>query len=194
MPMIATQPQEVLANQKNIKPGELVFVGGIAAIAALLFIFFLAWGWLKHYLKKLSRSGSPPGSPEPPQVIVNGVDPAVLEVFPIIVFSYHDDDNKIDDPECAVCLNFFKDNEVLRLLPSCMHGFHLHCIELWLQSHSTCPLCRRNVVVMKDELARTHTFLRDHTSEPSVVARQSLELPELCDKDKAVLVSASSSK
>ncbi|KAJ7553373.1 hypothetical protein O6H91_06G095900 [Diphasiastrum complanatum] len=191
MSMVATdQPQVVLAIHKNFKSSQLVFVGGIMAIAALLFVFFLALGWLKNWFKNISRLSSP-GSTEPPQNSLDGIDPAVLEMFKMVVFSYGNE-NKID-AECAVCLSLFKDNEVLRLLPSCKHGFHLHCIELWLRSHSTCPLCRSNLVqVMKDELARTHAVLKDHTSEPSVVCHQSLEMPKLCDKDKAI-VSASAS-
>ncbi|KAK6153534.1 hypothetical protein DH2020_013173 [Rehmannia glutinosa] len=50
------------------------------------------------------------------------------------------------------------EGEKARLLPKCNHGFHLECIDMWLQSHSTCPLCRNPVSNQKtsnsvDELA-----------------------------------------
>lgn len=34
---------------------------------------------------------------------------------------------------------------MLRLLPKCKHAFHLECVDTWLGSHSTCPLCRNRV-------------------------------------------------
>ncbi|CAA7406639.1 unnamed protein product [Spirodela intermedia] len=48
--------------------------------------------------------------------------------------------------DCSVCLGEFQEGEALRLLPKCTHAFHLPCIDMWLRSHSTCPLCRTNVV------------------------------------------------
>jgi hypothetical protein len=44
--------------------------------------------------------------------------------------------------DCAVCLSEFADHDRLRLLPSCGHAFHVACIDVWLRSSATCPLCR----------------------------------------------------
>ncbi|CAL5363616.1 unnamed protein product [Camellia sinensis] len=43
---------------------------------------------------------------------------------------------------CVVCLNEYEEGEELRTLPECMHSFHVACIDMWLYSHSTCPVCR----------------------------------------------------
>uniref|UniRef100_A0A0D9Z4K9 RING-type domain-containing protein n=1 Tax=Oryza glumipatula TaxID=40148 RepID=A0A0D9Z4K9_9ORYZ len=43
---------------------------------------------------------------------------------------------------CPVCLSEFSDGEVIRLLPECMHYFHAACIDEWLRTRATCPLCR----------------------------------------------------
>lgn len=48
--------------------------------------------------------------------------------------------------ECAICLGDFVDGEVLRILPTCKHGFHIACIDAWLLSHSSCPTCRHNPI------------------------------------------------
>ncbi|KAK1274509.1 E3 ubiquitin-protein ligase ATL4 [Acorus gramineus] len=47
--------------------------------------------------------------------------------------------------DCAVCLSTFEADDRLRLLPSCGHAFHSQCIDAWLRSASTCPLCRSQI-------------------------------------------------
>ena len=47
--------------------------------------------------------------------------------------------------QCAICLAVVRDGETVRRLPACGHLFHVECIDLWLRSHATCPLCRRDV-------------------------------------------------
>ncbi|CAN1783977.1 E3 ubiquitin-protein ligase ATL6 [Linum perenne] len=74
-----------------------------------------------------------------------GLDSAVIETFPTMIYSAVKG-MKIgkDDLECAVCLNEFEDDETLRLIPKCDHVFHPECIDAWLESHTTCPVCRAN--------------------------------------------------
>lgn len=47
--------------------------------------------------------------------------------------------------DCAVCLSRFEATDRLRLLPLCCHAFHAECIDAWLSSNQTCPLCRSTV-------------------------------------------------
>ncbi|CAN6199816.1 unnamed protein product [Urochloa humidicola] len=44
--------------------------------------------------------------------------------------------------DCAVCIAELKAGDKARVLPRCGHGFHVDCVDMWLRSHSTCPLCR----------------------------------------------------
>ncbi|CAM0943546.1 unnamed protein product [Alopecurus aequalis] len=74
-----------------------------------------------------------------------GVDQAFIDALP--VFLYHSVLGGGKDPfDCAVCLCEFEAEDQLRLLPKCSHAFHLECIDTWLLSHSTCPLCRRSLL------------------------------------------------
>ncbi|PNT71343.1 hypothetical protein BRADI_2g26393v3 [Brachypodium distachyon] len=43
---------------------------------------------------------------------------------------------------CSVCFGVFQLGEKVRLLPVCLHLYHVECIDPWLDTHSTCPLCR----------------------------------------------------
>uniref|UniRef100_A0A0E0EUQ0 RING-type domain-containing protein n=1 Tax=Oryza meridionalis TaxID=40149 RepID=A0A0E0EUQ0_9ORYZ len=51
-------------------------------------------------------------------------------------------------PECAICLAEFARGDEVRVLPPCGHGFHAACVDVWLVSTSTCPSCRRAIVVL----------------------------------------------
>ncbi|MQL77738.1 hypothetical protein Taro_010150 [Colocasia esculenta] len=48
--------------------------------------------------------------------------------------------------DCAVCLSSFHPHDQLRLLPYCRHAFHSTCIDTWLRSSLSCPLCRSPIV------------------------------------------------
>ncbi|OIV95167.1 hypothetical protein TanjilG_21557 [Lupinus angustifolius] len=78
---------------------------------------------------------------EPPTngALRKGLDPLVLRSLPILVFQSQEFK---DGLECAVCLCDVVEGEKTRFLPKCNHGFHVDCIDMWFQSHSTCPLCR----------------------------------------------------
>ncbi|XP_071725298.1 RING-H2 finger protein ATL2 [Rutidosis leptorrhynchoides] len=69
-----------------------------------------------------------------------GLDSSVINSLP--VFTYSDKEKPLD---CAVCLSEFEENESGRVLPKCNHSFHIECIDMWLHSHSTCPMCRAPV-------------------------------------------------
>lgn len=76
-----------------------------------------------------------------------GLDPEIIDTFPTFVYSAVKA-LKIGRValECAVCLNEFRDDETLRLIPKCSHVFHPDCIDVWLATHPTCPVCRANLV------------------------------------------------
>lgn len=70
----------------------------------------------------------------------SGVDQAFIDTLP--VFPYKAICGLKEGTDCAVCLSEFESEDRLRLLPKCKHAFHIDCIDTWLLSHSTCPLCR----------------------------------------------------
>lgn len=45
-----------------------------------------------------------------------------------------------------MCLSKFEPHDQLRLLPICCHAFHAACIDTWIVSNQTCPLCRSTVL------------------------------------------------
>ncbi|KAL4353351.1 hypothetical protein GQ457_06G007530 [Hibiscus cannabinus] len=57
--------------------------------------------------------------------------------------------------ECPVCLSVFADGEEVKQLTECKHSFHTTCIDLWLNSHDNCPVCRAAVAVKRPNNNRT---------------------------------------
>lgn len=51
---------------------------------------------------------------------------------------------------CSVCLGAFQVGERVRLLPVCLHLYHVECIDPWLDAHSTCPICRTGTDLAMD--------------------------------------------
>ncbi|KAG0495902.1 hypothetical protein HPP92_000593 [Vanilla planifolia] len=74
-----------------------------------------------------------------PAVAVAGLAPATIAALPS--FAYQGAGGG-GEAECAVCLSAAEEGELMRLLPGCRHVFHVACIDMWLYSHSTCPVCR----------------------------------------------------
>ncbi|XP_065879434.1 RING-H2 finger protein ATL46-like [Euphorbia lathyris] len=70
----------------------------------------------------------------------SGLDQAFIDALP--VFQYREIVGLKEPFDCAVCLCEFTHKDKLRLLPMCSHAFHINCIDTWLLSNSTCPLCR----------------------------------------------------
>ncbi|KAM9311307.1 E3 ubiquitin-protein ligase RNF130 [Gastrophryne carolinensis] len=56
--------------------------------------------------------------------------------------------DKETDPDfdhCAVCIESYKQNDIVRVLP-CKHVFHKVCVDPWLSEHCTCPMCKLNIL------------------------------------------------
>ncbi|CAI9092867.1 OLC1v1028210C1 [Oldenlandia corymbosa var. corymbosa] len=70
----------------------------------------------------------------------SGLDQTIIDALPL--FLYKDIRGPKEPFDCAVCLCEFSEQDKLRLLPLCSHAFHIDCIDTWLLSNSTCPLCR----------------------------------------------------
>ncbi|XP_076892734.1 E3 ubiquitin-protein ligase ATL6-like [Bidens hawaiensis] len=141
----------------NLSASVKVLITAIAFCVLFLAFFIL-------YLRKCFDT-----SPSEPLPIINnlrtrlnfpcGLDRKVVECFPVLLYS----DVKhlkigVKCLECAVCISEFADNESLRFLPKCHHVFHPECIDEWLASHTTCPVCRADLTAA--DLAAESEFTR----------------------------------
>ncbi|KAG8082971.1 hypothetical protein GUJ93_ZPchr0014g46648 [Zizania palustris] len=81
-----------------------------------------------------------------------GVKKAVLRAIPTVEYVSAGDGggckaDQAEPPECAICLADFEQGDAMRVLPQCGHAFHAACVDKWLRGHSSCPSCRRILVL-----------------------------------------------
>ncbi|XP_031493159.1 E3 ubiquitin-protein ligase ATL31-like [Nymphaea colorata] len=127
------------------------FQPSMAVIVIVLISAFFFIGFFSIYIRQCSSDSESVRRPSIARLGLSrrsqrGLDPALIESFPTFVYSTVKA-LKLGKGalECAVCLSEFEDDETLRLLPQCSHAFHPECIDAWLASHVTCPLCRANL-------------------------------------------------
>ncbi|XP_064811522.1 RING finger protein 44 isoform X2 [Oncorhynchus masou masou] len=70
-----------------------------------------------------------------------GITKADIEQLPSYRFSL--DNHQSEQTLCVVCFSDFECRQLLRVLP-CNHEFHAKCVDKWLKTNRTCPICRAN--------------------------------------------------
>ncbi|XP_065070518.1 uncharacterized protein LOC135695375 [Rhopilema esculentum] len=69
------------------------------------------------------------------------------EIDRIHAFRYSASKADETNSTCVVCMSEYSYKEKIRKLP-CTHDFHSKCIDKWLKSNKTCPVCRDEVRCM----------------------------------------------
>ena len=54
---------------------------------------------------------------------------------------------------CCICQENFQDTDIVRKINSCGHVFHLNCLDTWLESHTSCPVCRHDIRDIRETTA-----------------------------------------
>ncbi|TYG43630.1 hypothetical protein ES288_D11G033000v1 [Gossypium darwinii] len=94
----------------------------------------------------------------------NGLDPELIQAFPTFYYSSVKEFRREKyGLECAICLGEFNDNDMLRLLTICCHVFHKECVDLWLESHKTCPFCRGELDEPRQSLDKSPMIVRSNS-------------------------------
>jgi hypothetical protein len=131
----------------------VVFLSGVIRIATVLLIFLFGAGLCKGAcararLRRLQHEQEQEGDRS---MAALSREPAVelgrAAISGLQVYKYEKmvcSGGEVD--QCAVCLAEIRPKEVVKQLPVCTHLFHEGCIDVWLCSHRTCPVCRSQLV------------------------------------------------
>lgn len=113
----------------------------LVLLTALFFMVFFSL-YIRRFSTVTSSNDSVSGHRQSPLQFHTdkraGVDASAVRSLPVVLYG---GDSKIWT-ECSICLSEFEERETVKVIPYCRHGFHPVCIDTWLSSHVSCPLCR----------------------------------------------------
>ncbi|KNA24081.1 hypothetical protein SOVF_018360 [Spinacia oleracea] len=142
----------------DMSPGILIIVLVLAIAVILSASLYLFLRFLRRHRRNITTAATSttintnlPVSLSTRHVNLH-VSPSIdnnplLDALPLFTF-----DSLKSSGDCAVCLSKFEEKDLLRLLPICCHVFHADCIDTWLNSNQSCPLCRSPVILPESEL------------------------------------------
>lgn len=143
-PMTIADPPEAVAAESDFVVILAALLCALICVAGLIAVARCAW---------LRRGSVDSGNRIPVQRAANrGLKKKRIQTFPTFTYDSDKEDKgcgscgKLSSSDCAICLAEYVDGDEIRVLPQCGHGFHVGCIDTWLNSHSSCPSCRQNLV------------------------------------------------
>ncbi|XP_008325026.1 E3 ubiquitin-protein ligase RNF130 isoform X2 [Cynoglossus semilaevis] len=122
---------------KNINRGSLVFVS-----ISFIVLMIISSAWLIFYFIQKIRYTSARDRSQ------RRLDDAAKKAIGKLTTRTVKKGDKETDPDfnhCAVCIEAYQLNDVVRILP-CKHVFHKVCVDPWLHEHCTCPMCKLNIL------------------------------------------------
>ncbi|GFQ04846.1 RING-H2 finger protein atl66 [Phtheirospermum japonicum] len=132
----------------QIRGRTLFFIAALFSAIILVALLFLYARWVCRF----GPYPPPPPPPlasdssaaaRPPHAPPRGLDAATISNLPIVLHK----SSVSGESECCICLGIFGDGDKVKVLPQCHHFFHSECVDKWLTTQSSCPLCRASLRV-----------------------------------------------
>ncbi|CAA7053962.1 unnamed protein product [Microthlaspi erraticum] len=121
-----------------------IMLAAVVSLSAVILIVFTLHLYARFVLRRrreaLRRLGLPVVFQHPFQTPKRGLDPTVIASLPTFTVG-----DVAAPTECSVCLSVLEEQDTARELPNCKHVFHVDCVDKWLTTCSTCPVCRTDV-------------------------------------------------
>ncbi|XP_050227419.1 probable E3 ubiquitin-protein ligase RHA4A isoform X2 [Mercurialis annua] len=154
----------------------------------ILFSIILFLLFYLFYLKRRATSLSSPSNLLPtlpsnqiaPRLPSIGLKQEIKDKLPIVLC---DEELRTRESQCCVCLGEFEIKEELVQIPNCKHVFHIECINHWLHSNTTCPLCRSFVKIPTSKLDHQSSDQDHHDHEQ----QQEVDNNPITDQQQHVL-------
>ncbi|XP_068134505.1 E3 ubiquitin-protein ligase RNF130 isoform X3 [Hyperolius riggenbachi] len=122
---------------KNFSRGSLVFVS-----ISFIVLMIISSAWLIFYFIQKIRYTS---ARDRNQRRLGDAAKKAIGKLTTRTVRKGDKETEPDFDHCAVCIESYKQNDIVRVLP-CKHVFHKVCVDPWLSEHCTCPMCKLNIL------------------------------------------------
>ncbi|KAK4359803.1 hypothetical protein RND71_022032 [Anisodus tanguticus] len=142
-PPAAEISHDPIANNNTIDANVIMVLAVLACalICSLVLNSIVKCAFKCSSLILADPSSNYTNNPSSPKLANKGIKKKALKTFPVITYTTELKYSGFDS-ECVICLSEFGVGEKVKVLPKCNHGFHVKCIDKWLNSHSSCPTCR----------------------------------------------------
>ncbi|XP_043925531.1 E3 ubiquitin-protein ligase RNF130 isoform X3 [Protopterus annectens] len=124
-------------SQKSFSRGSLVFVS-----ISFIVLMIISSAWLIFYFIQKIRLAN---ARDKSQRRFGDAAKKAISKLTTKTVKKGDKETGPDFDHCAVCIEEYKLNDVVRILP-CKHVFHKTCVDPWLHEHCTCPMCKLNIL------------------------------------------------
>ncbi|KAL6333136.1 hypothetical protein AAG906_028319 [Vitis piasezkii] len=143
-----------LLEGEELGENQKLLIAGVISLFFIVVLVILLHIYARHLLRRQDRSRlqaslnssrtevEAVGMNDSIETSKRGLDPSVIASLPMFIYQPTDVLDGGDGVECSVCLSTIEEGAKVRPLPNCKHEFHAECIDMWLSSHITCPICR----------------------------------------------------
>ncbi|KAI5670461.1 hypothetical protein M9H77_10825 [Catharanthus roseus] len=128
----------------QIRGRTLFFVVVLLCVILLVTMVYLYARWVCRFGPPNSVGSIVHAPPRQSTTRPGGLDPSSIGNLPIVL---HRDLVNPNEGECSICLGIFQDGDKVKVLPDCGHCYHCECVDKWLRTQSSCPLCRASLRV-----------------------------------------------
>ena len=88
-----------------------------------------------------------PNNNEKKDKIIDYKKSKAISALPTFQYKYIIKYEKRNEKVCSICLNEFKEEELLIRFSCKEHIFHKYCLCTWLKNSDICPLCKKSLII-----------------------------------------------
>ncbi|XP_060561850.1 RING finger protein 150-like isoform X2 [Ruditapes philippinarum] len=123
-------------------PGQLNNTSVLFVSISFIVLIIISLAWLVFYYIQRCRYTN--AKERLSRRLANAAKKAIAKI-PQRTIKAGDKELEAEADQCAVCIEPYKWNDVIRVLP-CKHVFHKSCVDPWLLDQRNCPMCKMDIL------------------------------------------------